>query len=226
MLSPEQQKIFASLTKNARVRVRFVEITDPVWVYNDPEDGTPCFNDADHECLCPATIVDVVQGRSNEWIVAGISPDRVVLKHATRNVDEETSETISVTASYLRELEVLEPGDRWNRRETSIHGLEYVFVQREDGILEVGCQLIPRAGQEQIVRLLAERLDLEVRDAAARGAEADALSVLADLVSRLHRLPVCLDDILGEDLYVRVMKALGRDDVLGEDDDEDVEDET
>ena len=224
MLNPEQEKIFASLTCNTRVRVRFAEITDPIWIYNDPEDGTPCLNDADQDCLYPATLVDIVQGRSDEWIVTGVSSDRVVLKHATRNVDEDNDELIGVTPAHLRELEVIEAGDRWNHRETAVKGLSYTFVQHADGILEVGCQRIPREGQEQIVRLLAERLDLEVRPVGFGDEGAKVSSALAALVSHLHCLPTSLTDFLGDDLYEQVMRALGRDDVLGEDV-EDVEDD-
>lgn len=217
MLNPEQQKIFASLTCNTRVRVRFAEVTDPIWIYNDPEDGTPCFNDVDHDCLCPATLVDIVQGRPDEWIVDAVRADGpITLRHATRTVDENTDELIGVMPAHLRDLEVLEVGDRWKYRESTITGLSYTFVQREDGALQVGCQTIPREGQEQIVRLLAERLDLEVAPAGFSDDAANASSALAALVSHLHCLPTGLDDFLGDDLYEQVMRALGRDDLLDE----------
>lgn len=160
MLNPEQQKIFATLTRNTRVRVRFAEVTDPVWIHVC-EDEISIFNDA-ADAVYSGTMVDLIRGVSGEWIVDEVTTAHVTLRHATRTGSNDEPETIHVTPAHLRDLEVLEAGDRWNRRETVIPGLEYDFVQRADGILEVGCQKIPREGQEQIVRLLAERLDLEV----------------------------------------------------------------
>lgn len=160
MLNPEQQKIFASLTCNTRVRVRFAEVTDPVWIH-DCEDGISIFNDA-ADAVYSGTMVDLVHGVSGEWVVDEIGKDHVTFSHTKRTGSAGEPETIHVTPAHLRDLEILAAGDRWNRRETAVTGLEYSFVQHPDGILEVGCQKIPREGQEQIVRLLAERLDLEV----------------------------------------------------------------
>jgi hypothetical protein len=78
------------------------------------------------------------------------------------------------------------------------------------------CQKIPREGQEQIVRLLAERLDLEVVPVGHSEEGAKTFLALEALVSHLHFLPTGLGDFLGEDLYEQVMRALGRDDVLAE----------
>lgn len=163
MLSPEQQKIFASLTCNTRVRVRFAEVTDPVWIAEPTdEDAIPTFGDAMGDGIYSGTMAVIVRGTPDEWRVDWVGNDYVVLDSEEREAENGEQETIRVTPAHLRDLEVLEAGDRWNRRETTIPGLNYAFVQREDGILEVGCQKIPREGQEQIVRLLAERLDLEV----------------------------------------------------------------
>lgn len=163
MLNPEQQKIFASLTCNTRVRVRFAEVTDPVWIAEPTdEDAIPTFSDATGNNIYSGTMAVIVRGTPDEWRVDWVENDYVVLDREEREAENGEQETIRVTPAHLRDLEVLEAGDRWTRRETTIPGLEYTFVQRADGVLEIGGDEIPREGQEQIVRLLAERLDLEV----------------------------------------------------------------
>lgn len=167
MLDPKQQQVFDSLTTNARVRVVFAEVTDPIWIrpvqYDFEDEPEVRFVDAADDTTFSTDQVAIVRGDAVTRRVSEVREDWICLVDETRESDDGGPVTIHVTAAHLREVEVLEPGDRWNRRETTIPGLDYTFVQRPDGILEVGCQKIPREGQEQIVRLLAERLDLEVR---------------------------------------------------------------
>lgn len=216
MLNQEQQKLFSSLTPNTLIQVIFAEITDPIWIRPAKDDALLHFGDETAEPLDATAIVKIIRGETDRWQVLEVYGDRLALVNDERVGDEDEDITITITAAHLRDLVVLQPGDRWTRRESIVPDLSYTFVQAADGFLEVGCQRIGTAGQRKIVDLLAERLDLEVRPAGTGAHEGESFAALEAVVSKLHTFPTCLDELLGEDLYVQVMRALGRDDVLAE----------